>query len=85
MMHNNLIIYANPNAGKCNITVPDEFLHEQNLTLSIFDNTGKLIQQKTLQMNDGKIKLNLEAEAKGIYNVTLGNGVKSYSGKIVFE
>ena len=83
--NNQLIIYANPNAGKCNITVPDDFLHEKNLMLSIYDNTSKLIQQKTLEMNDGKIKLNLEAEAKGIYNVTLSNGQKIYYGKIVFE
>ena len=83
--NNQLIIYANPNAGKCNITVPYDFLHEKNLILSIYDNTGKLIQQKLLEMNDGKIKLNLEAEAKGIYNVTLSNGIKSYNGKIVFE
>jgi hypothetical protein len=84
-LDNQLLIYANPNAGKCNITVPDEFLHEKNLVLNIFDNTGKLIQQKTLEMNEGKIKLNLEAEAKGIYHVTLSNKNKSYSGKIVFE
>jgi hypothetical protein len=83
--NNHLIIYANPNEGKCNITVPDDFLHEKNLTLSILDNNGKLIQQKTLQMNEGKIKVNIEQEAKGIYNVTLSNGRKSYSGKIVFE
>ena len=83
--NNQLIIYANPNAGKCNIIVPDDFLHEKNLTLSIYGNTGKLIQQKTLQMNNGKIKLNLEAEAKGVYNVTLSNGKKSYNGKIIFE
>ncbi len=83
--NNQLIIYANPNAGKCNITVPDEFLHEKKLTLTIYDNMGKLIQQKVLGMNEGKIKLNLEAEAKGIYNVTLSNGVKMYYGKIVFE
>lgn len=83
--NNQLIIYANPTAGKCNITVPDEFLHEKNLVLSIFDNTDKLIQQKTLEMNEGKIKVSLEAEAKGIYNVTLSNGKKSYGGKIVFE
>jgi hypothetical protein len=83
--NNQLIIYANPNAGKCNITVPDDFLHEKKLTLSIYDNTGKLIQQKTVEMNDGKIKLNLEAEATGVYNVALSNGKKSYNGKIVFE
>ncbi|MFI5219643.1 MAG: T9SS type A sorting domain-containing protein [Bacteroidia bacterium] len=83
--NNTLLIYANPNAGKCNITVPDDFLHEKKLTLSIYDNTGRLIQQKTLEMSGGKIKLNLEAEAKGVYNVTLSNGKKSYNGKIVFE
>ncbi|HKR04982.1 MAG TPA: T9SS type A sorting domain-containing protein [Bacteroidia bacterium] len=82
---NQLIIYANPNKGTCNITVPDEFQHEKNLTLNIFDNSGKLIQQIPVQMNEGKIKLNLEAEAKGVYNVTLSNGKKSYNGKIVFE
>ncbi|MBS1765608.1 MAG: T9SS type A sorting domain-containing protein [Bacteroidetes bacterium] len=85
MANNQLFIYANPNAGKCNITVPDDFLNEKNLTLSIYDNIGRLIQQQTLEMNEGKIKINLEQEAKGIYNVTLSSKRKSYSGKIVFE
>lgn len=83
--NNQLIIYANPNQGKCNITVPDDFLLEKNLNLSIYDNSGKLIQHKSLEMNEGKIKVNLEAEATGVYNLTLSNGKKSYSGKIVFE
>ncbi|HNB13374.1 MAG TPA: T9SS type A sorting domain-containing protein, partial [Bacteroidia bacterium] len=63
----------------------DDFLNEANLVLSIYDNTGKLIQQKTLEMNGGNIKLNLEQEAKGVYNVVLSNKKKSYNGKIVFE
>jgi hypothetical protein len=84
-LNNQLIIYANPNAGKCNITVPDEFQHERKLMLSIFNNEGKLIQQKILEMNEGKIKVSLEAEANGIYNAILSNGSKAYSGKIVFE
>ena len=83
--NNQLIIYANPNQGKCNITVPDEFINETYLQLTIFDNFGKIIQQNTVEMTNGKIKLNLEAEAKGMYHVTLGNWKKSYSGKIVFE
>jgi hypothetical protein len=33
----------------------------------------------------GKIKVNLEQEAKGVYNVTLSNKKKSYNGTIVFE
>jgi len=60
-------------------------VNEKYLTLSIFNNAGKLIQQKTLEMNDGNIKLNLEQEAKGVYNVVLSNKKKSYNGKIVFE
>ena len=83
--NNSLLIYANPNQGKCNITIPAEFNNEKILVLSIFDNTGKLIQQNKLNINDGTIKLSLEAEAKGIYNVSLSNGKRSYSGKIVFE
>jgi hypothetical protein len=83
--NNALNIYANPNQGKCNITVPDDFVNEKNLILSIYDNSGKLIQQSTIDMHDGKIKLNLQAEAKGIYSVVLSNGKKGYSGKIVFE
>jgi len=85
MTNNQLIIYANPTTGKCNINVPDEFLNEPNLTLSIFDNSGKLIQQQKLEMIENKIKLDLDAEAKGIYTALLSNGKKSYSGKIVFE
>ena len=65
--------------------MPDDFVNEKNLVLSICDNKGKLIQQKTLQMNEGNIKLNLEQEAKGVYNVVLINNKKSYNGKIVFE
>jgi len=83
--NNQLIIYANPTTGKCSITVPDEFLNETNLILSIFDNSGKIIQQKKLEMSENKIKLDLEAEAKGVYTAVLSNGRKSYSGKIVFE
>ena len=85
LANNQLIIYANPNAGKCNITIPDEFQNEANLSLYIFDSNGKLIQQIPVQMNENQVKLNLEAEAKGIYNVTLSNGISSFKGKIVFE
>jgi len=82
---NTLHIYANPNKGTCNITIPDELLNEQNLVLTIYDVSGKIIQQQQVQIEQEKIKINLEAEAKGIYNVTLGNAKKMYNGKIVFE
>ena len=80
-----LTIYANPNTGKCDITIPEEFRNEKNLILKIYDLQGKEIQQAKIEMFENKIKLNIEAEAKGVYNVILTNGKKNYSGKIIFE
>ena len=83
--NNQLLIYANPNSGKCNITVPTDLLHQNNLVLSIYNSQGKIIQQQTVTTSQQKIKINIESEASGIYNAVLSNGNKSYSGKIVFE
>jgi hypothetical protein len=83
--NNLLTIYANPMQGKCNITIPEEFNNEQELTLQILDNAGKVIQQSKIEIYEETVKINLEAEAKGIYNVVLSNGKKNYTGKIVFE
>jgi hypothetical protein len=82
---NELIIYANPNTGKCNITIPDEFRHAKNLVLKIVDNNGKMIQNAAVIMDQDKVSLNITAEAKGIYNAILSNGKKSNTGKIVFK
>jgi hypothetical protein len=80
-----LLIFANPTAGKCTINIPDEFQHEKLLTLSIYDNQGKLIRQVPVEMLEGKIRLNIQAEAKGVYTAMLSNGKKSYSGKIIYQ
>ncbi|HKC37704.1 MAG TPA: T9SS type A sorting domain-containing protein, partial [Chitinophagaceae bacterium] len=82
---NQLFIYANPTTGICNVTIPNEFKHEKDLTLQIFDNTGKLLQQIPVQMDNEKVRLNLEQEARGVYHITLSNGRKKYNGTIVFE
>jgi hypothetical protein len=85
LQNDKLVIYANPTTGKCNITVPDDLVNEPNLVLCVYDNMGKLIQRQNLTMEGDKIKLSLEAEAKGIYTATLSNGKKIYRGKIVLE
>lgn len=85
LTNNQLLIFANPTAGKCNITVPYEFIHEKDLVLSIYDNTGKLVQQQKMDMSGERIKINLEQEAKGMYHAVLSNGRESYNGKIIFE
>jgi hypothetical protein len=82
---NQLMIYANPNTGKCNITIPEEFANEKDLVLQIFDLQGKLIQQSKIDIVDSKIKLDIQAQAKGMYTAVLSNGKRSYTGKIIFE
>ena len=84
-LQNSLSIFANPSNGKCTITIPDEFMNEKQLTLQVFDTRGRLIQQAPIEKADGKIKLNIEAQAKGSYTAILGNGKKSYTGKIIFR
>jgi hypothetical protein len=83
--NNSLIIYANPTKGTCNITIPDDLKSSPNLTLMIYNAQGSLIQKQPIHQLQDKVKLSLDAEAKGMYNVTLSDGYKMYYGKIVFE
>jgi hypothetical protein len=83
--NNTLVIYANPNNGTCNMTIPDDLKSSPNLTLMIYNAQGSLIQKQQIQQMQDKVKLSLDAEAKGMYNVTLTDGTKMYYGKIVFE
>ena len=80
-----LPLWPNPTTGRCTVTIPEEFLHEKQLTLQVFDFQGKLIEKTVLALADGKIRLHLKARAKGMYQVVLDNGRKSYMGKVVFE
>ncbi|REJ83547.1 MAG: T9SS C-terminal target domain-containing protein [Bacteroidetes bacterium] len=82
---NTLMIYANPTTGKCSVTIPSEFLSEKNIVLRIYNSEGRQIREYPVSVEDENIRLNLEAEAKGIYIATLSNGKKQYTGKIVFE
>ena len=83
--NNTLIIYANPNKGTCNIAIPDDLKSSPNLRLMIYNAQGSLIQNQQIQQLQDKVKLSLDAEAKGMYNVSLGDGYRMYYGKIVFE
>jgi hypothetical protein len=80
-----LLIYANPNAGKCSIKIPEEFRHEKNMILQIYDSKGRMIQQIPMELTADRFSLDISAEASGIYMATLSNGKRSYSGKIIFS
>jgi len=80
-----LVLYPNPTTGTCSITIPEEFLFESSLTLSIYDNSGKLLQQIPIENGVESFNVQLEHRAAGVYAVVLSNGKKSYRGKIVFK
>jgi hypothetical protein len=80
-----LRIYANPNNGLCTIELPQSLRMTHDLVLSVFDNTGQLVQRIPLTAGSEGIRLDIRAQAKGIYHVELGDGEQRYSGTIVFE
>ncbi|MCU0319418.1 MAG: T9SS type A sorting domain-containing protein [Flavobacteriales bacterium] len=80
-----LHIYANPTNGICTIDLPTSLSPSDDLFLSVYDNTGQLVQRAPLQYTDGGIRLDVRAQAKGIYHVELGDGRQRYTGTIVFE
>ncbi|MFZ1687186.1 MAG: T9SS type A sorting domain-containing protein [Flavobacteriales bacterium] len=85
MMGGELTIYANPNNGICTIDLPQSLQASDGLVLSVYDNTGLLVQRTPLEFNDQGLKLDVRAQAKGVYHVELSDGAQRYSGSIVFE
>ena len=82
---NNLVIYANPNKGSFRVKLPDEFLHENNLTFTVYDSRGKIIKSQNISLNQDYPRLDIFGQPPGVYFVTVSNGKKSYSGKMVVE
>ncbi len=82
---NGLLIYANPSNGLCTIELPDALRITEDLALSVFDSKGRLVQQVPLAFGDRGLRLDIRAQAKGVYRVELSDGEQHYSGSIVFE
>ena len=79
-----LRVFPNPATGSCSIGMPDEFLYER-LTLSVYDASGKLVNQTVFDNNADTPQLKMGLESKGMYVVVLSNGKKEYRGKVVFQ
>lgn len=80
-----LLIYANPNNGLCTVELPQHLRFTPNLSLVIFDMQGKQVQTIPVTTGSDGVRLDITAQAKGIYHVELSDGVQRYSGRIVFE
>ncbi|TXI75649.1 MAG: T9SS type A sorting domain-containing protein [Flavobacteriales bacterium] len=80
-----LHIFANPNNGICTLELPESLQPTPDLLLSVYDNTGQLVQRAPLLFSENGVVLDIRAQAKGVYHVELGDGQQRYTGTIVFE
>jgi len=80
-----LLIYPNPNTGTCSIIIPQEFQNERFLTLSIYDNSGKKVQEISIDNENPEYSLKIDNKAAGVYVAVLSNGKRSVKGRIVFN
>jgi len=80
-----LLIYPNPTTGTCSIVIPEAFQNERFLSLSIYDNTGKLVQQIAIDNENPEYSLKLDSKAAGVYVAVLSDGKRSVRGRIVFN
>jgi len=84
-LQENLLIYANPNNGLCSVQLPTHLQFTNGLLLSIFDQTGHLVQRVPVTVGNAGVQVDIQAQAKGLYHVELGDGRQRYTGTIVFE
>lgn len=84
-LNGSLTIYANPNNGLCTVELPSSLRPSADLVLSVYDNTGHLVQRTPLMFTEQGLRLDIRALAKGMYHVELGDGRQRYTGRIVFE
>ncbi|MCX6307082.1 MAG: T9SS type A sorting domain-containing protein [Bacteroidetes bacterium] len=82
---NQLVIYANPNDGKCTVILPGEFRLGQHLVLTIYNNLGMVVQQMPVDVNADTISLDLSDKPRGIYNALLSDGRMNFSEKIIIN
>lgn len=86
VLEEELHIYANPNNGICTVDLPDGVAPGSEWQLVIYDNTGHAVERSPLVITaDGVIRLDVRAQAKGIYHVELIGAKRRYSGRMVFE
>ncbi len=77
-------VYPNPTSGKLTVDL-GSIKVGNTLTVAVFDATGKAIHEQILFNNPGKIDVNLENQAKGIYFVTVYDGTNKVNKTVVVQ
>lgn len=81
-----LVIYANPNEGRCTVELPKGLAPGSSVRLVVRDAQGQLVQEEAFTVSArGTVQLDISAQAKGVYHVELLDEWRRYTGKVVFE
>ena len=80
-----LQIFANPTTGKCRVVMPEELDPGRLWQLTIRDLKGTIISSREIDPLQPTIPIDISAQSEGIYVLTISDGRKSVTGKIVFE
>ncbi len=77
--------YPNPTSGNFFVQIPDLFKSNEKLFYTLYNDIGVILEQRFIKEGDKNISFDMSSEPKGIYFMTMSNGTKYLSGKIVLE
>lgn len=80
-----LRLFSNPTSGNFTISIPDGFIHKASLSLSIFDQVGKLVLEKKVEINGRTMAVDINGYSSGFYLISLSDGQKCYFGKVLLR
>lgn len=80
-----LQIYANPNRGSFRLRLPTALANAPELLLRIYNSSGQLVREQQLDMSEERPRMDVWDVGPGLYNVTVTNGRRTYSGSMVVE
>ncbi len=78
-----LLLDVNPNPVKNALNINYSIAAAQNISFSVYSNSGKLINQQILMQPNGNITLDFSAQTAGIYYAVLQSGTSSITKKFV--
>lgn len=77
-------VYPNPTSGKLTVDLGQVPVNN-TLTVAVFDMTGKAIYEDILFENPGSLSINLEGQPKGLYFVTVYDGINKVNKTVVVQ
>ena len=80
---NQLLLNINPNPVKDMVNLIYNASNSQQVSLSVYTNSGRLVNQQTLSQSTGTYAIDLSAQPAGIYYAVLQSGSSSITKKFI--